>query len=166
MFVTANQFYVFVACFSFGGAFGVVFNVSNIIKKPFNKISPIFDVLSFIFMGILFRIYSNLLQFPNFRAYMVVGVVLGVVAYKKSFYIILAKCLQKIYNKIEYKYVILKEKKKRKKTNDGTKVQKGNSRVNGRCSSTRFGFGFRHDVSNNISKHCKAKKGRARRTNS
>ena len=101
MFVTANQFYVFVACLAFGALVGVVFSFleffSSLIGKRWVKI--IADFFAFIICFVLFEIYSFNMHFPSFRLYMVLGVFLGIIAYKKSFQIILAKIVKKLYNK-------------------------------------------------------------------
>ena len=83
MFVTKNQLLVFIACIAFGGCFGVFFGFADFSKKLIrNKIVNIFiNIISFILMGILFVYYAYYMYFPSFRAYMPIGVCLGVVLY-------------------------------------------------------------------------------------
>lgn len=110
MFVTASQFYVFIACVSYGIVSGLLLVVvgvfKNIIKRSYIK--AILDVLCFVLIGFGYAIYSYLLGFPNFRAYMFFGVILGIILSNKSFYFILAKCVKKIYN------IIVKTKRKKR----------------------------------------------------
>ncbi len=100
MFVTASQFYVFIACVSYGVISGVLLLVSEIfkpaIKVDFLKI--FFDVICFVLISIGYVYYSYLLNFPNFRAFMFFGVLFGVFLTNKSFYLMLAKCRKKLYN--------------------------------------------------------------------
>ncbi len=100
MFVTASQFYVFVACVGFGGACGILFTISAIIKTKINnlilRIIP--DLVAFLITAMLYCFYAFILCFPNFRIYMTVGVLLGILIYFKSFHILLANLLKKLYN--------------------------------------------------------------------
>ena len=109
MFVTLNQFYVFLSCLSFGGASGVIFFIFWLVKyKIKNKIiRAVIDVLTSLIVTVLYVFYSFYMQFPSFRAYMILGVILGIYLYVKSFHIILAILCKKIYN-------ILKKNKEKK----------------------------------------------------
>jgi len=86
MFVTANQFGVFVACFSLGSICGILFSVSALFKFVIKNraINWIFDVLAFVVTGFIFVVLSHRLLFPDYRIYMSVGVFVGVIAYLKS----------------------------------------------------------------------------------
>ncbi len=122
MFVTNGQFYIFVALIAFGGLCGIFFSISTLVKYKLNnvilKIIP--DVFAFIITAVLFVVYSNWLSFPNFRAYMAVAVVLGISIYFKSFHILLAKCIKRLYNKYIFIYSKLRQKIKLKdKRRDG-----------------------------------------------
>lgn len=105
MFVTANQFGVFVACFSIGGVCGALFSISALFKFVIKsvKLSWIFDVFAFILTSVIYVYTSHKLNFPNYRAYMTVGVFVGIFVYLKSFHILLAKSTKKIYNIIKTK---------------------------------------------------------------
>ncbi|MBQ3115545.1 MAG: hypothetical protein IJC07_00785 [Clostridia bacterium] len=121
MFVSKNQFFVFIACIAFGGLVGILFGIVSIFKKRLNVyVGAVLDVLCFVFVSILYVGYSFLLKFPNFRVYMTVGVLLGILIYFKSFNIILAKIAQKIYN-IFRKYIKRQkhDRRKEKKINNG-----------------------------------------------
>lgn len=106
MFVTGGQFYVFIACLAFGGVCGIFFSVSAIIKfVTTNKIIRLIpDLFAFLLTCALYVIYAFILNFPSFRAYMVIGVLLGIYLYLKSFHIILAKICKKAYNNIRKKF--------------------------------------------------------------
>ena len=100
MFVTKNQIFVFLACVSFGGVCGVIYNISYLLKLIFdNKIVKIIiDVLLSIPIGFTFAIYSFVMNFPNLRLYMLAGIFIGIYLYFKSFYIIVANLCEKFYN--------------------------------------------------------------------
>ena len=112
MFVSNGQFYVFVACVAFGGITGVLFTFSKIFKNlaKNNFLKIIFDVIAFLVLSFFYILFSNKLCFPSFRTYMVLGVLVGIIIYLKSFHIILAKTLKKIYN-IIYKKFLRKKRK-------------------------------------------------------
>ena len=116
MFVSENQFFVFIACLSFGVSFGFLFSISKLIKSRipnvFFRILP--DLVFFLLLSVIYALYSHYMKFPNFRAYMIVGVVLGILIYLKSLHILLAKYLKIAYN-------ILGRKTKDKKAKHGTK---------------------------------------------
>ena len=135
MFVTANQFGVFVACFSLGSICGILFSVSALFKFVIKNraINWIFDVLAFVVTGFIFVVLSHRLLFPDYRIYMSVGVFVGVIAYLKSFHILLAKCTKKIYN--------ILRKKLEKVRHDRIKSKKADSGCNGgRSTSYRDAF--------------------------
>ncbi len=100
MFVTRGQFFVFLACVSFGTVCGVIFNIFRLLVKPikYKVFQIISDVISFILTTIGYVYLSYRLYFPNIRLNMLVGVLLGVILYHKSFSIILANIGKKIYN--------------------------------------------------------------------
>ena len=110
MFVTATQFYVFIACVAFGGVSGIVFNFSLLLKKTvtYRWVGVISDVFCFCVVAVGYVLFGHVVSFPNIRAYMIIGVILGIVLYFKSFYIILAKKAKKLYN-------IIKRKKRKTK---------------------------------------------------
>ena len=105
MFVTSGQFYVFVACVCFGGCTSILFSISALIKNYISnrliKILP--DVICFLLISVLYVLYSHALNFPDFRVYMIVGVLFGIFTYLKSFHILLAKMVKKLYNIMDKK---------------------------------------------------------------
>ncbi|MBQ8426642.1 MAG: spore cortex biosynthesis protein YabQ [Clostridia bacterium] len=146
MFVTANQIFIFLACVSFGGVAGVLFSsaiaVKSVIKNKWLKILP--DVFAFFITAILYVLYSFNMRFSNLRLYMVVGVLVGISLYLKSFHILLAKFLKKAYNIIKTKRM--------KAEDDRRKVKKTYSRDNGRRSIADSNTVFGHAVRNNKNK--------------
>jgi len=129
VFVSFNQFYVVIACFAFGAVSGVFFSLALPVRKFIkNKyVNAMLDFGIFVAISVLYIIYQYALSFPSFRAYMLFGVFLGLVCYLKSFHIILAKALKKLYNRCI--------KKKKVKINDRRKKEKANSLVNRRGSA-------------------------------
>ena len=161
MFVTANQIYIFFACISFGGVVGVFFSVSIaikwILKNKWLKILP--DVVVFCIVSVLYVLYSYNMQFSSLRLYMLIGVVLGIVLYLKSFHIILAKILKKVYNIIKDKF-----NEKVARYNERRKVKKANSCHNCRRSvansNTNVSNAFRnHKDKQRKKSYCRVGKG-------
>lgn len=146
MFVSKNQFYIFVACVAFGGIAGVVFSIASIFKLPFkNKILlSIPDILSFIVVVFLYVFISDFSRFPTIRFYMPLGVLIGLYLYFKSFNIILAKSAEKIYN-------IFKSKKVKRK-HDRIKIQKAGCCGNSRRNNTSNNIDIRNDLSVSVNK--------------
>ncbi len=141
MFVTANQFNVFIACVAFGAVFSFPFFILRAIYEDINSriIKGIADIIVFAVFSAGYILFSYYANFPSVRFYMPCGVILGAYAAYKSFYIILAKRLKKLYNKIELKF---KRKKTVKNENDGRKIKKSNRRRNGgRGASLGRSFG-------------------------
>ncbi len=131
MFVTKNQIFVFIACITYGFFSGAVFGVLGFLKVFIkNKIlTVVLDVICGVMLGMFFVIYAYEFNFPNLRAYMFIGTLMGLVCYFKSFNILLAKSAEKIYN--------IYKSKKVKKINDRIKIQKVNRRSNrGRRNAT------------------------------
>jgi len=115
VFVTKNQFYVFVACLAFGTVLALLYSVVRLVRYVFNSkvLLSAIDLLFLAFSGLLFSYYSHMLFFPNFRPYMLIGVFSGFFGYLKSFHILLAKTIKKFYN-----IIVNKIPKKRRTKND------------------------------------------------
>ncbi len=105
MFVTQNQFFIFLSCIAYGAVGGTLFSLSRLLRlKVKNKIvNAILDGLFFVAFGFGMVAYSFYLNFPSIRAYMIAGDFLGLFLYIKSFHITLAKVLKMAYNKIKIK---------------------------------------------------------------
>ena len=80
MFVTANQFYVFLACVGFGGVSGVLFTLSLPFKLLLKQkwVEWIIDFIIFFIIGLLFILYSLRLKFPSLSTYMIFAVFVGI----------------------------------------------------------------------------------------
>ena len=102
MFVTKNQFFVFVACIAFGAIIAFVLSLVKLTKflSKHKIVYAVFDFVWLSFSSLLFSYYSHALSFPNFRPYMLLGVFCGFFGYFKSYHIILAKSIKKFYNSI------------------------------------------------------------------
>lgn len=144
MFVTQNQFYVFIACLAFGGATGIIFTLFSIfkfgIKNKYLKCLP--DFFAFIIVSALYCVYSHTLKFPSVRAYMIIGVFIGITLYFKSFYIVLAKYIEMLYNIIKKHIAKVKY--------DGRKSEKTNNRRDGGRSTSGGDSASSHALSNHI----------------
>ena len=147
MFVSKNQFYIFVACFVFGAFCGLIFGLTGVFRRIVKKKWFIFltDLILISIFSVLFSIYSYKMNFSNLRAYMLLGVLAGFIAYLKSFNIILANLIKKFYNIIKPKIKRLKERRY-----DRRKSKKGDSGNNGRGSSPSSIFARNHGVSNDF----------------
>lgn len=101
MFETSGQFYIFTACFAFGVIFGIFYVFLLVIKGKINNkyIKITIDLSFFILLALLFSVFTKIHRFPSVRFYMPTAVVLGLFCAIKTFNIILAKILKKLYNK-------------------------------------------------------------------
>lgn len=119
MFVTKNQFFIFLCCISIG-AIGKMLSFGFLkIKSKSNilLLKILFDVLTYLLITFLFIFTSFYFKFPSVRAYMILGIMIGIILYDKSLKIILAKLTKRIYNIIEQILRI-----KRKHTNDRKQI--------------------------------------------
>ena len=100
MFVSHGQFYVFIASVSIGCVSGIIFSVVVEFSKLFKNriVLQIGYGLSLILASISFVYFQYKLSFPSLRFYMIVGVFLGLIVYAKTFNLMLAKALKKLYN--------------------------------------------------------------------
>lgn len=149
MFVSFNQFYVFFACFAFGGACGILFSVSAAIKYTIKNefVKILSDTVAFILTAIFYIFYSYSLRFPNLRFYMIIGVFAGITAYLKSLHVLLAKIVKKFYN-------ILKKKLKGLKFVEYVrfKSKKVDNSKHGRCGASCGNTSIRNGLSNDFHK--------------
>ncbi len=139
-FISLDQPRVFLACVFIGIICGVsylpFYTVLLFIKNKIIK-----QVVKGLWLGLssLIFIAVNLIyEFPNFRAYMVVGVGVGIYLYKLSFHKVFAILLNKVYNRINKLIKKLKVSNERRKEKAGILgVSVGANNVN-------------HDISGNI----------------
>lgn len=125
MFVTENQFFIFISCVAFGGVSGVAFTVFDcfkfFLKNPIFRIFP--DAVAFLAVTVGYVFYSYYLRFPDFRIYMPIGVLVGIFLYMKSLRLLLAYLLKTVYNKLRVNM---------EKRYDKFKTNKADYRVNHR----------------------------------
>ena len=98
---SAIQPATFIACIAFGFLSGAFFSVSGFLTHALKRgrlFKGVCDFAAFMIICVLFALFSYRLQFPNFRAYMPAGVILGQTLYLKSLGIPLAKIYKKSYN--------------------------------------------------------------------
>ncbi len=162
MFVTKNQFYVFIACIAFGGCSGIILSIVNFFASlTKNKaLKFVFSILAMSIIGIIFSTYSHRLFFPNVRVYMIVGVLTGIYLYYKSFYIILAKLVKKFYNICKRKI-----KKIKGKGYDRIKSKKNDSGNHGRRSIVASNIAVNNGLSDDINSNGKKPYRAFKRTN-
>lgn len=101
-FISNGQFYIFLACISFGAIWGI-FYLPIILFKQFKVkwLNILLDLVFFVLLSASYFLYSFTLRFPSVRLYMLAGVLVGLFISAKSFNIILAKFIKKIYNIID-----------------------------------------------------------------
>ena len=99
MYVSSGQIYYFLACLVFGFLGGLIYSIKNLLFNSKNKsVSIIIDVLYFLFLLLLYVLYSYVFNFPNVRVYMILGVLTGIILCVESFGYILAKFIKRRYN--------------------------------------------------------------------
>ena len=99
MFVSDNQFYFFILSVSIGFALSPLFSISDLVKSKIKRlwIGAIFDIVAFSIFGLFFCRLFFVYGFPNLRPYMIIGAMVGIVLYKKTFHFTLAKITEKAY---------------------------------------------------------------------
>ena len=103
--VSALQFEVFITCITIGFISGIFFLIFLPIRKLISNkiIILILDLFCFIFSTIFYIFIGFKFQFPNLRAYMLLGFLLGLFIYFETLHIPLAKLLKRVYNIISKK---------------------------------------------------------------
>ena len=119
MFVSKNQFYVFICCIGIGVISKILSIGFAVLKKNTKStIIKIFsDICVFLVTTFIYIFISFILNFPSLRTYMIIGVIVGMFLYDKSLMIILAKITKRLYNIINQLI-----KSKRKHTNDRKQI--------------------------------------------
>ncbi len=100
MFVTKAQFYIFISCICFGGISGILISIAQYLKIiiKYKWLKTLVDVFAFLLCSGVFILGGYYLEFPSIRVYMLFGFFVGIYCYMKSFHIILAKIIEKVYN--------------------------------------------------------------------
>ena len=117
MFVSKNQFVVFIVCVFFGSVAGLISEIFLPLKNKNKFLCHLIDVVLYFVYAVFFIVVAHLIYFPTLRAYMIIGFFTGKVLYSKSLGIILAKFVKKSYNNLNIKLL-----KRRKRLYDGKKV--------------------------------------------
>ena len=101
MFKSFWQIYLFIANLSFGVVLGVGYLPISLIKLPkkIGFLRWIFDFLYLIIAIVFYSLYAYFFNFPNFRLYEIIGIILGAILGFKSFKITVAKKQKRLYNK-------------------------------------------------------------------
>lgn len=97
--------WIFFACVLIGAGGGVLYDVLSPLRRLLVGRAPrflaAFDGIFFVLFAAWFVFTSVLLSFPDFRAYMFFGSMLGFLFYRKSFHRILDFLFKMLYNKIK-----------------------------------------------------------------
>ena len=105
LFETLKQSYIFLGSIYFGLLLGIIKNVINLIIKVFknNKIITfILDLLFMLILGFLFIICINVINFGEFRVYLLVGFISGFILEIKTLGFLVDFVLKKIYTFIKF----------------------------------------------------------------
>lgn len=104
------QIYIFIICLFCGVVSGVLYDFLYIVrcslcgiqKSAYTVKDKIFliicDLLYCLVFATGFIFVSVIFNFDNLRLYMLLGCIIGAIIYLKSFHIIVAICVQKVYN--------------------------------------------------------------------
>lgn len=124
------QFKIFLACVSLGIASGLVYDVLYFLRcivfgtdaaayKRAGRIClAVADALYFAVFAAAFVFMSVALEFYEFRLYMAAGCAVGAIIYIKSFHIIVAFFVKKVYNKTADRVKRLFMRKNRRKEHE------------------------------------------------
>lgn len=131
LFETLKQSYIFLGSIYFGLLGGITKNIINLLIKACknNKITTfILDLIFMIIFSFLFIICINIVNFGEFRIYLLIGYLLGFILEIKTLGFLVDFVLKKIYNFINFigkkllkfkivKRIFLNDTKKGKTTN-------------------------------------------------
>ncbi len=118
------QIFIFIICACSGVMSGIVYDVLYIArcavcgveKQAYTVKDKVFcaacDILYFIVFAAAFVFISVMFEFRELRLFMLIGCALGALLYLKSFHVIVAFFVKKVYNKVAIKRRYLKDKKK------------------------------------------------------
>lgn len=107
--------FVFITCTCLGVLSGIIYDVLYIARSAVCGINrqaytvkdkiftAICDILYCIIFAVAFVFISVMFDFDSLRLYMLIACILGAFLYLKSFHIIVAFLVRKVYNTINYK---------------------------------------------------------------
>ncbi len=152
---TVNQICVLLACMASGIASGSVFElnclVCRFVKNRAARIAA--DVLFFALLGVLFVACCVVFRLPDFRPYMFLAALAGLLLYGKSLHRIVAFFSAKLYN--SFRRACKAKAKRAASYNERGKIQENRRRRYGRGSYTVRHFARLYDLSTD--RHFRAK---------
>lgn len=104
LYETLNQPLIFLLIIVIGFFSGIIFDFSNYLTFLFNKnriIEKFFDAIAVVLCGAVFFIALLMLNFGEFRFYILLGYVLGIFIYRVTLGLIVAKVCSFCYNKFK-----------------------------------------------------------------
>lgn len=115
----ADQIFIFLVCVLVGVTSGVVYEIFYIVRKisgDKEAVAIVFDAAFFLVFAAMSVFSAVLFSFPNFRVYMFLGNIFGLLLYLKSVHILVAFLLKVCYNRarkvIKRRKITKNEKKK------------------------------------------------------
>ncbi len=115
MFVTADQIFIFAVCVMTGATGGVIYDFLMVIRVIKSRVAIfVADVLFCVILAFLYLYTCYLFYFPAVRAYMFLGICLGLLAYAKSFHVAVAFVQKNVYNILSKKLATYRCRKKEK----------------------------------------------------
>ena len=124
LYETLNQPLIFLIIFCAGFVSGLVFDASKYLTFLFNNnkiFQKIFDVVAVAFCGFVFFVCLLYLNFGEFRFYILLGFVLGILIERFSLGLIVAKICAVCYNAFRNLMTKLSGKIFKRKTNESDK---------------------------------------------
>ena len=98
----SGQFHIFLLCVLIGVVGGILYDALFFVRSMYRRrwLRILCDVLFCICFAIFFVFISLWLDLPAVRAYFLLGCILGLLLYLKSFHKIVAFFAEKLYNSI------------------------------------------------------------------
>ncbi len=98
-----TRFYIFLVCVMLGVSGGILYDAFSPIRSVFRRqwVRIACDFLFCVVFGAYYLFCSVALGFPSLRFYNLLGCILGIVLYLKSFHKIVAFFAKKVYNRIK-----------------------------------------------------------------
>ncbi len=98
----ADQFYIVLVCASCGAAGGIAYDFFYLVRRffPSRATDIVCDVAFFLVFAGIYLFVSLLFALPDFRIYMFLACLAGLILYLKSWHGIVAFFAEKVYNKV------------------------------------------------------------------
>lgn len=107
LFETLKQSYIFLGCLYFGLIAGILKEVSVFVINLFKKnkiITFIIDLIYMLVFSLLFILCINIVNYGEFRVYLLLGYILGYILERKSLGFLVDFIIKKIYTFIKFIY--------------------------------------------------------------